>query len=232
MPTTVIVVFRAVNVEPTFNLFLLAREAPTTATSDFDVEEKAWPDVNFSVPPPFAPPTRALPGLFVPITRTGIDPPVPLGPPLPLPPPNCDPNVPAGVGDVSVVFEEDNCSLRDSCRAVTWGNEISALTLVSVNGVPPPLNPKKPLGATVIVLPVEARTELIFELTASRAINMEIDSVMATAKITTTPIERIELRNALRTPRRREFTGQPFENESRYLAEEVKGWLQVRLSQL
>jgi hypothetical protein len=93
------------------------------------------------------------------------------------------------------------------------------------------LNPKNPLGATVMVLPVEARTELILALTASRAINIEIESVMATAKITTTPIERMAFRNAFLTPRRREFTGQPFVFESRHLVGAVKGWLQVSLSQ-
>ena len=85
--------------------------------------------------------------------------------------------------------------------------------VVCFNGVPPPLKPKKPLGAIVIVLPEEARTELIFEFTASRAINIEMDNVMATAKMTTTPIERTEFRNALRTPRRSEFTPQPFNKE-------------------
>lgn len=62
----------------------------------------------------------------------------------------------------------------------------------------------------MIVFPEDARTELIFVLTASRAISNEIDKVIATAKMTTTPIERMEFRNALRTPLRREFTGQPF----------------------
>lgn len=122
MPTTVMVVFQAVNVDPTFNLFLLASEAPTIATWDFDVDENAVPDVSFSVPPPFAAPTRAVPGLFVPITRTGMENVVdPLEPLLGLPPlpPNCDPSDPAAVGDVSVVSEDDSCSLSDTCRAVT-----------------------------------------------------------------------------------------------------------------
>jgi hypothetical protein len=72
--------------------------------------------------------------------------------------------------------------------------------------VPPPLKPKKPLGETVIVLPVDERTLLILDVTASRAISIEMESAIATARITTTPIERMEFLNALRTPRRSEFT--------------------------
>ena len=106
-----------------------------------------------------------------------------------------------------------------------------ASIVVCFNGVPPPLKPKKPFGATVMVLPLEARTELILELTASRAINMEIESVIATAKITTTPIERMEFRKAFLTPRRRAFTGQPFKNDWRHLVEEFEGWPEVCLSQ-
>src|ERR1700722_166873 len=232
---TVIVVFQAVNVEPTVSLFLEASDAPMMATSALDVAENVVPDVSFSVPPPFAPPTSALPGLLVPMTRMGKTTfPGALEPPLALPPPNWpnwEPSAPALVGDVSVVFDDDSSSLRDSCSAVTWGREIKASIEDCVNGVPPPLKPKKPFGATVIVLPEDARTELIFELTASRAISIEIDRVMATAKITTTPIERMEFRNALRTPRRKEFTGLPFKFWLRHFVEPVEGGTQVWLSE-
>jgi hypothetical protein len=85
---------------------------------------------------------------------------------------------------------------------------------------------------TSVDQPVDARTELIFELIASRAINIEIESVMATAKMTTTPIERMAFRNALRTPRRKEFTWQPFLYDSRHFDDVVKEWLLVSLSQL
>jgi hypothetical protein len=62
------------------------------------------------------------------------------------------------------------------------------------------------LGETVIVLPVDARTLLILVVTASRAMSIEMESAIATAKITMTPTERMEFLNALRTPRRSEFT--------------------------
>src|SRR5580693_3282323 len=126
MPTTVMVVFHAVKVDPTFNLFLLASEAPTIATFDLEVEEKAVPAVSFSVPPPFAPPTNALPGLFVPITRTGttnfVDDDAPFEPGVLLPAPNCPKRVPSDptfVGDSSVVVDGVSSSLSDSCSAVT-----------------------------------------------------------------------------------------------------------------
>jgi hypothetical protein len=57
-----------------------------------------------------------------------------------------------------------------------------------------------------MVLPVDARTLLILDVTASRAISIEMESAIATAKITMTPTERMEFLNALRTPRRSEFT--------------------------
>src|ERR1700689_3736718 len=101
----------AVKVEPTVNVFFEARVAPTTATSAFEVELNDLPDVSFSVPPPLAPPTSAVPGEFVPMTRTGIVK-VPVPPPtfelpeLDEPPPNWRPRDPAGVGDLSEVFED------------------------------------------------------------------------------------------------------------------------------
>src|ERR1700689_3170254 len=112
MPTTVMVLPYAVKVEPTFNLFFEASVAPTTATFALEVGLKEVPDVNFSVPPPLAPPTRALPGEFVPMMRTGmvnvvpelpgpVEPPVPpeLDDPLPKLPKR-PPSEPLGVGDV------------------------------------------------------------------------------------------------------------------------------------
>jgi hypothetical protein len=68
---------------------------------------------------------------------------------------------------------------------------------VVVSGVPPPLKPKKPLGETVMVLPVDAFTELILEFTASRAMSIEIASAIATARMTTTPTDRMLFLNAL-----------------------------------
>jgi len=76
-----------------------------------------------------------------------------------------------------------------------------------VSGVPPPWKPKKPLGETVIEVPVEALTESILLETASRAMSIEIERAMATPKIMTTPTERMMFRNAFRTPRRIAFTG-------------------------
>jgi hypothetical protein len=118
MPTTVMVLPYAVNVEPTFNLFFEASVAPTTAAFALDVGLNDAPDVNFSVPPPFAPPTRAVPGEFVPMIRTGIvnvvpelpelvDPPVPPELVDPLLPklPKRPPSEPVGVGDFRDVCE-------------------------------------------------------------------------------------------------------------------------------
>jgi hypothetical protein len=56
------------------------------------------------------------------------------------------------------------------------------------------------------VVPVEDLTLLILLVTASRAINIEMERAIATARITTTPMERMEFLNALRMPRRNEFT--------------------------
>jgi hypothetical protein len=63
-----------------------------------------------------------------------------------------------------------------------------------------------------MVLPVDDRTELILALTASRAINIEIDRAIATANITTTPTDRMAFRKAFRTPRRRAFMNKSFHN--------------------
>jgi hypothetical protein len=88
----------------------------------------------------------------------------------------------------------------------------SAVILEFERGLPPPPKPPppNPAGDTLIVLPVEARTELILALTASRAISMEIDRAIATAKITTTPTDRMAFRKAFRTPRRKAFMGNSF----------------------
>ena len=43
--------------------------------------------------------------------------------------------------------------------------------------------------------------------------SIEIDSAIATARITTTPTERIEFLKALRIPRRTAFTGIPFNGD-------------------
>ena len=101
-------------------------------------------------------------------------------------------------------------SLSDSWTAVTFGIESSPLTVLSFSGVPPPLKPKKPLGETVIVLPVEARTVLILLVTASRAMSIEMESAMATARMTTTPTVRMEFLKVFRIPRRTAFTKSPF----------------------
>jgi len=77
---------------------------------------------------------------------------------------------------------------------------------LALSGVPPPLKPKKPFGETVIVLPVDAFTVFILDVTASRAINIDIERAIATAKMTTTPTARIEFLKALRMPRRTAFT--------------------------
>jgi len=163
------------------------------------------PEVSFSAPPPLKPPTTALPGSLVPMTRIdGVNVPDPPKPPVvpPAPPPK--------VGALSDVLVELNCSLKDSCSETTFFRSKRALTLLALSGVPLPANPKAPAGETVMVVPVEDRTELILDSTALRAMSMEIDRAMATAKMTTTPTERMVLRKALRTPRRREFTGVPF----------------------
>jgi hypothetical protein len=230
MPTTVIVVFHAVNVEPTLNLFLAAKVAPMIATSALEVGANAFPEVSFSVPPPFAPPTRALPGLFVPMTRMGI---VKVPPPGPVPalPPKRPPSDPVGVGVFKFVVDDESSSLSATWSEVTFFRSRSVSIFVCLSGVPPPLKPKKPLGATVIVVPEEAFTELIFEFTASRAMSIEIDKVIATARMTTTPIDRMEFRKALRTPRRTEFTGLPFKLGSRQFVDDVKAWLQDSLSE-
>jgi hypothetical protein len=47
-------------------------------------------------------------------------------------------------------------------------------------------------------------------LTASRAINIEIDSAIATANMTTTPTDRMAFRKAFRTPRRKAFMNNSF----------------------
>src|SRR3984957_4429572 len=211
MPTTVMVGPYPANVEPTVNLFLQAKVAPTTATSAREVELNDLPDVSFSVPPPLAPPTSAVPGELVPMTRTGMVK-VPVPPPkfelpeLDEPPPNCWPSDPAGVGDLSEVFDDWSSSLRDSCTETTFFRLSKASIVEAFSGVPPPLKPKKPLGETVTVVPVEDLTLLILLVTASRAISIEMESAIATARITTTPMERMEFLNALRMPRRNEFT--------------------------
>src|SRR5580692_10755812 len=139
----------AVKVEPTFNLFFEARVAPTTATFALEVGLKEVPDVSFSVPPPLAPPTRALPGELVPIMRTGIvkvvpvlpelvDPPVP--PELVDPPPKFPkrpPRAPLGVGDFRDVWELCSSSLNDSWTEVTFFKFKRSFTSVVVRGVPP-----------------------------------------------------------------------------------------------
>ena len=60
-----------------------------------------------------------------------------------------------------------------------------------------------------MVVPVEARTAVIFLSTASRAISIEMASAMATAKIAITPTERMVLRNAFLTPRLSALMGCP-----------------------
>ena len=120
---------------------------------------------------------------------------------------------PAIVGDFSEVSEALSCWVNDSWTAVTWSRFNNASTSDCLSGVPPPAKPKKPAGETVMVVPVVERTEAILEFTASRAISIEIDKAIATARMTTTPTERMAFRNVFRTPRRIEFTAHPFELE-------------------
>ena len=96
--------------------------------------------------------------------------------------------------------------LSDSWTLVTWGIEETCASWAWVSGVPPPWPPKKPFGETEMVLPVEARTESIFLVTASRAMSIEIARAMATARIRMTPTERMAFRKVFFTPRRSAFT--------------------------
>ena len=102
---------------------------------------------------------------------------------------------------MSEVSLELSLWLNVSWSAVTWGRARRGVTFEALSGVPPPWKPKKPFGETVIVVPVVARTLAILAETASRAISMEIDKAIATARIVTTPTVRIVLRKVLRTPR-------------------------------
>jgi hypothetical protein len=61
--------------------------------------------------------------------------------------------------------------------------------------------------------------------------SIEMESAMATARITTTPTERIVLRKAFRMPRRIAFTGFPFNfdfaNSPMGAREMMKGWIRA-----
>ena len=148
----------------------------------------------------------------MPITRIGTEkvPVLPDAPPPPKPPLNWRPREPAVVGEVRLVWVLERRSLNWACTAVTLGMARRLVICAVVRGVPPPWPPKKPAGATVMVLPVDARTVLILALTASRAISIEMDRAIATAKMTTTPTDRMAFLKAFRTPRRKAFIARSF----------------------
>ena len=79
-----------------------------------------------------------------------------------------------------------------------------------------------------MVLPVEARTVLIFALTASRAVNIEMDKEIATARINTTATDRMESLKAFRTPRRGAFINESFLSSKRQLARQENSEDQAR----
>jgi hypothetical protein len=71
MPVTVMVVLYAVNVDPTFKLFLSASVLPISATLSLLVLLKTLPDFRVKVPPPPGPPEVRSVGLVVPLTVIG-----------------------------------------------------------------------------------------------------------------------------------------------------------------
>ena len=99
-----------------------------------------------------------------------------------------------------VWLEESRCS---SCwlTSVTCGIEANVSSFDDLSAVPPPCPPKNPAGVTRMVVPVDALTESILELTAWRASSMAMASATTRASTAMVPTERTTLRNAFRQPR-------------------------------
>jgi hypothetical protein len=152
IPTTVNVLLYAVNVEPTFKVFFVAKDFPISAVYVDDEPSTDFPEVNVT---DCAARIVALNGCVDPVMVMGSEKFAGGAPPLaPLPPPNRRPSDPGLIDDLRFVLppvaeppkgdvddEFDSRSLTDDATDTTFFvDEIFVMSAV-VSGFPPPLNP-------------------------------------------------------------------------------------------